>query len=176
MFLYLFHCESHHSNAYTTLRSVKCLFTYLRGVVAAAHDGSGCELLRPYPTTQDTTVSERRADSRERCTDYTDLVYRRLYIPRRWYHAAVEGRAEELLWNHAGSGGVQAWPCPQATTSVAWRCAPPDPALRPSSETLNCCFHQLIDIKPFFVHRRLFDRKRVIIRALVRIASLIIWM
>lgn len=39
--------------------------------------------------------------------------------------------------------------------------------------SIYCCFHQLIDIKPFFVHRRLFDRKRVIIRALMRIASLI---
>lgn len=36
----------------------KSLWTYLRGVVAAAHDESGCERLRPYPTTQDTTVSD----------------------------------------------------------------------------------------------------------------------
>lgn len=48
---------------------------------------------------------------------------------------AVEGRVE-LLWNHAGSGGVRAWPCPQPTTPVAWRRAPPDPAPCPSSSAI----------------------------------------
>lgn len=67
----VFHWESYDQTNADDIRSDMSLFTYLRGVVAAAHGGSGCERLRPYPTTQDTTVRERTVESGAL---HTDLV------------------------------------------------------------------------------------------------------
>lgn len=89
--------------------------TYLRRVVAAAHGGSGCERLRPYPTTQDTTVRERTVESRERCTTHRPSIEGYAFLGGDIMQAVEGGERSFYEIIQAVLVGHTAWPCPQPT-------------------------------------------------------------